>query len=108
MEGGVIENVEEFPYLGSVIASSGTVDADVETRVAKASRAFGAFRKPVFMDKNLRLETKRRVYDVCVLAVLLYGSECWTPLKRHARKFNSFHHTHVGHVRSKPDCLFWD
>ena len=29
VEGGVIENVEEFPYLGSVIASSGTVDADV-------------------------------------------------------------------------------
>ena len=51
VEGGVIENVEEFPYLGSVIASSGTVDADVETR-------------------------KRQVYDACVLAVLLYGSEC--------------------------------
>ena len=59
VEGGVIENVEEFPYLGSVIASSGTVDADVEARIAKASRAFGALRKPVFMDKNLRLETKR-------------------------------------------------
>ena len=92
VKGGVIENVEEFPYLGSVIASSGTVDADVETRIAKASRAFGALRKSVFMDKNLRLETKRRVYDACVLAVLLYGSECWTPLRRHARKLNSFHH----------------
>ena len=47
VEGGVIENVEEFPYLGSVIASSGTVDADVETRIAKASRGFGALCKPV-------------------------------------------------------------
>ena len=81
MEGGVIENVEEFPYLGFVIASSGTVDADVETRNTKASRAFGALRKSVFIDKNLRLETKHRVYDACVLAVLLYGSECWTPLR---------------------------
>ena len=84
------ENVEEFPYLGSVIASSRTVNADVETRIAKASCAFGALRKPVFMDKNLRLD-KRRVYDACVLAVLLCGSECWTPLRRHARKLNSFH-----------------
>ena len=32
------------------------------------------------------------MYDACVLAVLLYGSECWTPLRRHARKLNSFHH----------------
>ena len=92
MEGGVIENVEEFPYLGFVIASSGTVDADVETRNTKASRAFGALRKSVFINKNLRLETKHQVYDACVLAVLLYGFECWTPLRRHARKLNSFHH----------------
>ena len=61
----------------------------MEARIAEASRAFGALRKPVFMDKNLRLETKCQGYDACVLAVLLYGSECWTPLRRHARKLNS-------------------
>ena len=76
VEGGAVENVKEFPYQGSVIASSETVDADVETRVAKASCAIGALRTPVFMDKNLRHETKCRVYHACVLAVLLYGSEC--------------------------------
>ena len=38
----------------------------METTVAKASHAFGVLRKPVLMDKNLRLETKCRVYDVCV------------------------------------------
>ena len=40
--GGEIEAVEEFPYLGSVISTSGTIDADVEARIAKASRAIGA------------------------------------------------------------------
>ena len=40
--GGKIEAVEAFPYLGSVISNSGTIDADVEARIAKASRAFGA------------------------------------------------------------------
>jgi len=34
VKGGLIENIEEVPYLGSVIASSGTMDADVETRMA--------------------------------------------------------------------------
>ena len=37
--GGEVEGVEEFPYLGSVIAASGKVDVEVETRIAKASSA---------------------------------------------------------------------
>ena len=34
---GEIQCVKEFPYLGSVIANSGRMDADVECRVVKAS-----------------------------------------------------------------------
>ena len=26
------------------------------------------------------------------MSVLLYGAECWTPLRRHTRKLNTFHH----------------
>lgn len=96
MEGGEIEAVEEFPCLGSVISSSETIDAEVEARIAKVSQAFGALRKPVFLNKNLTLSTciKRKVYNACVLSVLLhvYGAECWTPLTRHVWKLNTFHH----------------
>ena len=35
VEDGVIENVEEFSCLESVIAASGTVDADVKTRLLR-------------------------------------------------------------------------
>ena len=31
---------------------------------------------------------KDKVYQACVLSVLLYGSECWIPLKRHTNKLN--------------------
>ena len=27
-----------------------------------------------------------------MLSVLLYGAECWIPLKKHIRKLNIFHH----------------
>ena len=50
MAGGEIGSVDEFPYLGSVIAASGKMDTDVDNRVAKASRAFGALRKAVFLN----------------------------------------------------------
>ena len=92
LEGGDISAVEEFPYLGSLMASSGRMDVDVDRRVAQASRAFGAMRKAVFMDRNLSLTTKRKLYNACVLSVLLYGAECWIPLRKHTRKLNTFHH----------------
>ena len=81
VEGGEICAVEEFPYLGSLIAESGRIDADVERRVSQASRAFGALRKAVFLDKDLTLATKRKIYRACVLSVLLYGAELWIPLR---------------------------
>jgi len=57
VEEGEIQCVKEFPYLGSVIADSERRYADVECRVAKASKAFGALRKAVFLDRNISLRT---------------------------------------------------
>ena len=69
VDGGEIESVDEFPYLGSMITASGRMDVDVEKRNAQASRAFGALRKAVFMDRDLKLETKRKIYQACALSV---------------------------------------
>ena len=44
------------------------------------------------MDRDLKLETKRSDYQACVLSVLLYGSECWTPFNKHLRKLDAFYH----------------
>ena len=37
VDGGMIDGVKEFPYLGSVVADSGRIDVDVERRIAQAS-----------------------------------------------------------------------
>ena len=79
---GDVEWVSEFPYLGSVVAKDGQSHVEVDKRIANASKAFGALRRAVFMDKHLSVTTKRLIYDACVLSVLLYGSECWVPLRR--------------------------
>ena len=61
--------MDEFPYLGTLIASSGRMDVDVDKRVAQASKAFGALRKAVFLDRNLSLSTKWILYNACVLSL---------------------------------------
>ena len=71
-----VESVNGFSYLGSVISSSGSVQPDIDKRIAQASRTFGALHQPVFNDRNLRVETKRKVYEACILSILLYGAEC--------------------------------
>ena len=68
------------------------MDSDVERRIAQAFKAFGSMRRALFMDKDLSIRTKRKIYQACVISVLLYGSECWTLLRRHKRKLDSFHH----------------
>ena len=87
----VIECVPDFKYLGSVVDGRGGIMKEVKERIAKASRAFGALKEPVFRDNNLSLATKRLVYKAVVLATLLYGSETWTTKRDAVRKLEVFH-----------------
>ena len=73
LEGGEVEAVEEFQYLGSLVDSSGRVDADVNRRVAQVSKAFGARRKAVFLDKNLSMPTEEDLQCMCPLSSTVRG-----------------------------------
>ena len=105
--GEEIESVSEFPYLGSVVSSDGQVELDVSRQIAQASRAFGALRKSAFMDKD-QVTTKRKVYQACVLSVLLYGSECWTPLKKQLKRLDSFHNRCVRSIFGITNKQQWE
>ena len=65
-----VEVVSVFRYLGVIIEGCGSSTCHAEDRVAKALKAFGALRKPVFADTalSLRLCTKPLCWRV-----LLYG-----------------------------------
>eukprot|EP00117_Sycon_ciliatum_P050049 scpid69812/ scgid35385/ LINE-1 reverse transcriptase homolog len=89
--GEVVECVDSFRYLGSLLHTNGRSTPDISSRIAGASRAFGALRQPVFTDSNLSLATKRLVYGACVLSLLLYCAECWVPLKPDLDALCSFH-----------------
>ena len=86
LESVVIEHMSEFPYLGSSIAANGRIDYEIDKRIADASKAFGGLCQAVVMDTNLSITTKRLVYQACALSVLLYGGECWIPLKKTHKK----------------------
>ncbi len=89
VEGGEIEMVEHFTYLGSVLSCDGEVMRDAKSRIAKASRSFGCRRVPILSNPTLSIPTKRAV--AMVVSVLMYGAETWTLKAEHARRLTTFH-----------------
>lgn len=76
LNGQPIERVQEFQYLGSMMTEDGGARRDVESRVKKARGAFIQLNK-VWRSNTYSVKTKIRIFNSCVISVLLYGSETW-------------------------------
>ena len=86
-----LEVVETFTYLGSNIASSLSLDTEISSRIGKAAAVMSKMNKRVWSNSQLTVNTKLRVYQACVLSILLYGSESWTIYAGQEKQLNSFH-----------------
>ena len=75
-----VESVNDFIYLGSKISSDGRSTPEVMRRIALAASAMNQLGR-VWKQSHLLLTTKLRLYESCVLSILLYCSETWTLLK---------------------------
>ena len=62
LNGSVVEVVEQFKYLGSLVEERGGVVSEVNCRIAQASRAFGSLCDSVFTASYLTMETKKMVF----------------------------------------------
>ena len=62
VEGQLLENVKEFPYLGSVVDTHGSTDKDALTRIGKARAVFIKLKK-VWAPKELSVRTNFAYLD---------------------------------------------
>ena len=76
---GSLECVEEFRYLGDMIAAGGGAEAASRARVRCAWAKFREL-APILTSRGASLKVKGEVYRACVQRVLVYGSETW-PMK---------------------------
>ncbi|CAH8675424.1 unnamed protein product [Schistosoma haematobium] len=70
----VVERVDNFTYLGSVISPIGLVSDEISARIRKARLAFANLRH-LWRRRDIRQPIKGRVYWVVVRSVLLHGCE---------------------------------
>jgi len=87
---GNLKYVERFTYLGSVISSVGDVDADINTRLAKAAAVFRRLDN-VWQSSTLSLKIKLDLYTYLIVSTAIYASETWKSTARICQQLDVFH-----------------
>ncbi|VDP66114.1 unnamed protein product [Schistosoma mattheei] len=87
----VIERVDRFTYLQSLISPCGLVCDEISAWIQKVRLAFTNLRH-LWRRRDIRLSTKGRVYCTAVRSILLYGSETWPVRVEDIRGLLVFNH----------------
>ena len=72
----ILQQVEEFKYLGSILSSSWYSEKDIRVRIGMAKSAYNKLKK--LLIGGLKLEVKKILVKTLVWSVAMYGSETWT------------------------------
>jgi Reverse transcriptase (RNA-dependent DNA polymerase)/Domain of unknown function (DUF6451) len=75
--GTVLNQVEQFTYLGGVILQDARCEFDIKWRLNLATGVVSSL-NTIWESKDISVQTKVRVYHSLVLSVLLYNYETWT------------------------------
>ena len=89
LNGEALEEVDQFKYLGSVIAANGGVEADVRHRVNDGCKVLGAL-KGVMKNRGLGMNVKKVFYEKVIVPTVIYGSESWSMKVTERQKLNVF------------------
>ena len=89
LNGEALEGVDQFKYLGSVIAANGGVEADVHHRVNEGCKVLGAL-EGVMKNRGLGMNVKKVLYEKVVVPTVMYGSESLGMKVTERQKLNVF------------------
>ena len=89
LDGEALEEVDQFKYLGSMVAANGEVEADVSHRVNEGCKVLGAV-NGVIKNRGLGMNVKRVLYEKVIVPTVTYGSELWSMKTGERQKLNVF------------------
>ena len=72
----VLDNVTEFTYLGITINAGCSFKPTIQTLSEKAMKAIFALNNK-FKVSNMPLNVAMKIFDACVIPILIYDSEIW-------------------------------
>jgi hypothetical protein len=83
------EKVNEFKYLGMLIAANNNLTQEINHRLLIANKCYYALKKQLG-SHYLSLQTKCKLYKTLLRPIILYGSESWALTKTEENKLKIF------------------
>ncbi len=77
LRGKELQHVERFKYIGTTLTANCDCSTDIRIRTATALKVMSDLNN-IWKNKNIKNETKMRLYRSLILPIALYGCEAWT------------------------------
>ena len=88
IDGSMVEQVDRFNYLGSLISSNGRCEDEIKRRINIAKSAYNRIKK-LITNKKMSVHTRKRFVKCYVWSTLMYGCETWTMNKADERRIEA-------------------
>jgi uncharacterized membrane protein len=85
----MLEQVDSYTYLSTVISQDGRIDQEVANRVQKSNNAYFQMDNIILGKRELEIKTKTRIYQSVIAPILLYGSESWPTQEKHVSRITA-------------------
>jgi len=90
IDGKEFETVDKFCYLGSMVASDGSISEEIKRRIGMSLASFQSLKCSLWKRKEISVAVKMRVFRAIVLSRLLYGAETWPLLAGDLQRLEAF------------------
>ena len=94
----ILKNVKSFKYLGSIVTNDCTIKEELTKRIQAVSLAYGRPRSRVFDSHDLSTDTKIKVYNQCLMPILLYECETWTLYRHNIQQLRTVQQRHLRRI----------
>uniref|UniRef100_A0A0L8IDM2 Reverse transcriptase domain-containing protein n=1 Tax=Octopus bimaculoides TaxID=37653 RepID=A0A0L8IDM2_OCTBM len=84
-----IEEIDEFTYLGSIMANDGDAERDIACQIGKALAVFQRL-KLIRAGRAISIKIKVCLFNSIVIPSAIYAAETWKTSAKITRKLNVF------------------
>ena len=89
IDGGTVETVSDFIFLGSKIPADGDCSHEIKRRLLLGRKLMSNL-DSILKSRDITLPTKVRLVKAMVFPVVMYGCESWTVKKAEGRRIDAF------------------
>ena len=87
--------VQEFTYLGCIIAGDGYIEAELQKRMSKARMYFRRLRERLWNNHSVSIRVKGKIFRAIIISILLYRADTWRVYMSHVKKLHAFMMIHI-------------